>query len=204
MKSLKEIRDRRGLSQRRLAQRAGVSFRALQMIEAGQTDVRLSSLARIAAALGTPEAVVRSELERLLTDDPDSVVAISRKINADGEASWKLWLFEFVDTFRRSPRIDIVVVPPSPETNARIHALLASTVETLCAELGMPSPWWCGGVGVLLEPWFVAGIENLKAIALAESRRISASATFSCSQISWRGFEYAHGRSNHAAIPCSG
>lgn len=169
MKTLKEIRGRRGLSQRRLAQQAGLSFRGLQMIEAGQTDMRLSSLARIASALGTPESVVRSELERLLADDPDSVVSVSRKIHADGDASWKLWLFEFVDAFRHSPRKELVMAPPSPETGARIGALLASTVEALCAERSQPSPWWCGGVGVLPEPWFVAGIENLKAIALAES-----------------------------------
>jgi transcriptional regulator with XRE-family HTH domain len=169
MKSLKEIRDRRGLSQRRLAQQAGVSFRALQMIEAGQTDMRLSSLGKIATALGTPEAVVRAELERLIAIEPDSVVAVSRRIHADGETSWKLWLFEFVDAFRRAPRTDLVVAPPSPETSTRVSALLASTVEALCAERDVPCPWWCGGVGVLPEPWFVAGIENLKAIALAES-----------------------------------
>ncbi len=169
VKTLKNIRDRRGLSQRRLAQQAGVSFRALQMIEAGQTDVRLSSLTRIASALGTPGAVVRSELERLLADDPDSVVAVSRKIHADGDASWKLWLFEFVDAFRRSPRRELVIAPPSPETRTRLRALFASTVEALCAERGEACPWWCGGVSGLPEPWFVAGIENLKAIALAES-----------------------------------
>lgn len=146
-----------------------MSFRALQMIETGQTDVRWSSLVKIASALGTPAEVMQAEFDRLLADDPDSVVAVSRKILADGETSWKLWLFEFVDAFRRSPRQNLVIVPPSPETGARILGLLASSVETLCAECGMPSPWWCAGVGVLSEPWFVAGIENLKVTALVES-----------------------------------
>jgi transcriptional regulator with XRE-family HTH domain len=169
MNTLKEIRTQRGLSQRNLAQQAGVSFRALQMIEAGKTDMRLSSLVRIASALGTPAAVLRHELECLLADAPDSVIAISRKINANGEASWKLWLFEFVDTFRRLPRKELVSTPPSPETSTRIRALLASTVEALCADCNMPCPWWCGGVTFLPEPWFVAGIENLKTAALVES-----------------------------------
>ena len=169
MNALKEMRGRRGLSQRKLAKQAGVSFRALQMIEAGQTDMRLSSLEKIASALGTPAGLIQAELDRLLADDPDSVVAVSRKINADGEMSWKLWLFEFVDAFRRSPRNDLVGAPPSPETSIWIRALLASTVEALCAECGLACPWWCGGVGVLRKPWFVAGIENLKATALVES-----------------------------------
>ncbi len=146
-----------------------MSFRALQMIEAGQTDVRFSSLVRIASALGTPAGVIQAELDRLLAHDPDSVIAVSRKINTDGETSWKLWLFEFVDSFRREPRNDLLTAPPSPETSPRIRALLASTVEALCAECDMPSPWWCGGIDVLPEPWFVAGIENLKATALVES-----------------------------------
>lgn len=169
MNSLREVRNRHGFSQRALAQKAGVSFRALQMIEGGQRDVRLSSLERIATALGVGAGAIRSELDGLLSTDPDSVVAVSRKINADGEASWKLWLFEFVDAFRRSPREELVRVPPCADTNDRIRALLACTVEALCDECGVVCPWWCGGVGVLPEPWFVSGIERLKAIALVES-----------------------------------
>lgn len=169
MNSLKKVRNRRGLSQRALARKAGVSFRALQMIEGEQRDMRLSSLERIASALGFPAGVIRCELDRLLSDDPDSVVAVSRRITADGEPSWKLWLFEFVDAFRRSPQEALIRVPPPAETNDRIRALLACTVETLCDECGVVCPWWCGGVGVLPEPWFVSGIERLKAIALVES-----------------------------------
>ncbi len=44
-----------------------------------------------------------------------------------------------------------------------------STVETVCAEVSLPSPGWCCGVEALDSPWFVAGIENLKASALIES-----------------------------------
>lgn len=169
MNSLREVRNRRGFSQRALAKKAGVSFRALQMIEGGQRDVRLSSLERIASALGVPAGAIRMELDCMLSSDPDSVVAVSRKINADGEASWKLWLFEFVDAFRRSPREELVRLPPCADTNDKIRTLLACTVETLCDECGVACPWWCGGVGVLPEPWFVSGIERLKAIALVES-----------------------------------
>jgi len=169
MKCLRETRIRRGLSQRRLASRAGVSFRAVQLIEAGKTDPRLSSLDRIATALGTPAGVLESELGRLLAENQDSVVSISRRILADGGASWKLWLFEFVDAFRRHPGADLVEAPPASGMNDRLRCLLAATVETVCAEAGLPAPWWCSGVAGLPVPWFVAGVENLKALALAES-----------------------------------
>ena len=146
-----------------------MSFRSLQMIEAGQTDPRLSSLVKIASALGTSAPVLQAGLDRLVSEDPDSVVGISRRISADGDASWKLWLFEFVDAFRRSPCEELVADPPAAETSDRIRCLLASTVEALCAERRRPAPWWCAGAGILPAPWFVAGVENLKALALVES-----------------------------------
>lgn len=166
---LKQARDRQGVSQRRLAQRAGVSFRALQMIEAGQTDPRLSSLVKISSALGVPGPAIATELGRVIAEAPDAVVSVSRRIHAESDRSWKLWLFEFVDAFRRCPSEDLVASPPVPETSDRVRSLLASTVETLCQECRTPTPWWCGGMGPLAKPWFVAGVENLKATALVES-----------------------------------
>jgi transcriptional regulator with XRE-family HTH domain len=169
MRNLKEIRDQRGLSQRGLAGLAGVSFRTLQMIEAGETDPRLSSLSKVALALGIPAGTVESELARLFAVDPDAVVSISRRICEDGEASWKLWLFDFVDAFRRTPDRKLFDAPPVAETSERVRCLLASTIEELCNECGLRRPWWCAGVGPLERPWFVAGMENLKATALIES-----------------------------------
>ena len=169
MDALKKARNRRGLSQRQLAGQAGVSFRALQMIEAGQTNPRLSSLVKIASVLGTPESLIPAELGRLICEHADSIISVSRKVCTESEASWKLWLFEFVDAFRRCPSEDLIASPPIRETGDRLRALLASTVESLCQEHDMPAPWWCGGVGALVTPWFVAGVENLKATALVES-----------------------------------
>jgi len=166
---LKQVRDSQGVSQRRLAQRAGVSFRALQMIEAGQTDPRLSSLVKISSALGIPSSAIPAELGRVIAEDPDSIVSVSRRLCAESDASWKLWLFEFVDAFRRCPSENLVASPPVLETSDPIRCLLASTVETLCGERSIPVPWWCGGVGPLASPWFVANVENLKATALVES-----------------------------------
>lgn len=38
----------------------------------------------------------------------------------------------------------------------------------LCDELGLEPPAWLAAVPASPLPWFVAGMENLKAIALAE------------------------------------
>lgn len=49
---LSELRRSRGLSQTEVAARMGTSQSALARLESGQADVRVSTLARYAAALG--------------------------------------------------------------------------------------------------------------------------------------------------------
>ena len=68
-----------------------------------------------------------------------SVGAISARILADGENSWKGWLAELVDDFRRQPEMTLIATPPPAALPARIRCLLAATVEALCAERGCPN-----------------------------------------------------------------
>ena len=91
------------------------------------------------------------------------------KINilADPE-HWLLHLMEFVDAFRRN-RSSAIVARPFQLTDKKLDALLASTAEYLCNETGIAAPAWLGEVPASPEPWFVSGLESLKAIALAES-----------------------------------
>lgn len=51
--TLKQWREVRGLSQRALAERAGMPYSMVARIELGQTDPRLSTLRRLAEALAT-------------------------------------------------------------------------------------------------------------------------------------------------------
>ena len=50
-----------------------------------------------------------------------------------------------------------------------MDALLASTAESLCDESGIEPPDWIAGIPACSHPFFVSGIENLKAIAIVES-----------------------------------
>ena len=158
-----------GLSQRRFASRAGVSFRALQMLEAGHTDPRLSTLEKIGEALGHPAGGLTEIISDYWSEDDDSIVAVSARIAEEGEDSWKIRLFEFVDAFRAFPRGSLIEYPPFTKVSLRMRCLMTATVETLCRRYGIEIPWWCAGSGVLPSPWFVSGVENLKAIALVES-----------------------------------
>jgi hypothetical protein len=83
--------------------------------------------------------------------------------------SWKVHLFDLVDRFRRDRDTRLIESGPIADLDGRLLALLASTVETLCDECGAPPPSWCRGILALARPWFVSGIENLKAMALVES-----------------------------------
>ena len=120
-------------------------------------------------ALGLPAGGIERTLRHSIEQDPDSIVLVSLRIQADGLDSWPLHLFNFVDAFRSAPRESLVRDPPMEGLDRKVKCLLASTVETLCADQHVDMPEWCFGVRGLDEPWFVAQIENLKAMALVES-----------------------------------
>lgn len=81
---------------------------------------------------------------------------------------WCVHLMDFVDDFRRrkDPR---AVAQPFELTDEKTDALLASTAEAICDELGIQPPDWLASVPACTDPYFVAGIENLKAISIVES-----------------------------------
>ncbi|MFA6093684.1 MAG: helix-turn-helix transcriptional regulator [Elusimicrobiota bacterium] len=185
---LRDGRRRLGISQREFAARSDVAFRTIQLIEKGEHDARLSTLTKIARALGCPGTGVNSAVEHALEPAGDSLASASALI-AQGEESrrdskrprsgldeesrrdsnWKQPFFDFVDAFRRTPGPGLVAQPPEPGLSDRMQALLACAAEELCAEQGIAPPLWCAGVRPLAQPWFLAGMESLKASALMES-----------------------------------
>ena len=82
--------------------------------------------------------------------------------------NWRIPFMEFVDDFRRLK--DPGLIEEAFEFNNDIFdPLLASTIEYLCDESGIEAPTWVWEVPQCKDPWFVSGVENLKAIAIAES-----------------------------------
>lgn len=169
MDALRIARLARGLSQRELASRAGLSFRGYQLLERPDHNASLRTLEKVAKVLGLPPAGARLALEGFLSLPPESIRAAGLRILEDGPESWTVHLFDFADAFRRARRPDLVRDPPPPLRSERLDAIVAGTVEALCAEACIPAPPWCLAVPPLAEPWFVAGVENLKASALVES-----------------------------------
>lgn len=83
--------------------------------------------------------------------------------------SWKLKMGEFMDAARRDIR-SLEQEPVFTRGDERLRALAACVAEALSAEQGAESaPEWAAAVPPLTRPWFVAGMESLKAMALVES-----------------------------------
>ena len=81
---------------------------------------------------------------------------------------WKLYFYDFVDEFRRSRNIEMIA-EPFELNDDKTDALLASTVEKLCDELKIKTPDWIKKIPACKEPYFVSGLENLKAISIVQS-----------------------------------
>jgi len=168
MNVIRQARERRGYSQRELAKRAGISFRCVQQLENPRHNWSVQSVERVGKALAIPRGALRYHFDHPFTIPADSVEDVSLRIVDEGFESWKLHLFNFVDRFRDTCDPHLIERGPVEELDPRLRALMASTVETLCS----PAPAWCRGIEALKEPWFVAGIESLKASALIESPAI--------------------------------
>lgn len=169
MELLKKTRESRGFSQRSLAKKAGVSFRCVQQLEAEEHNWRVGSIRRVSQALGLPIGGLDYFCGRYLSLIPDSVEDISLRIHRDGANSWRIHLFDFVDRLRSDRNPELIKRPPIDDLDTSIRSLIASTVETLCNDLELSTPSWCRSIPALTDPWFVSGIENLKASALVES-----------------------------------
>lgn len=91
----------------------------------------------------------------------------SQSLRAD-PVNWRVAVMDFVDDFRfhRDPA---AAAQPPVAVDARLDAMLASVTETLCREIGVEPPAWALHTPACPRPWFVSGMESLKAIALAES-----------------------------------
>lgn len=79
-----------------------------------------------------------------------------------------IYLMDFVDDFRYYKNTAALSEPYKLSGNSW-DALLASTAEYLCDEMHLEAPEWVRKVPSCNTPWFLSGLENLKAIALAES-----------------------------------
>ena len=169
MNVIKHIRIKNGYSQREFARKSLLSFRGVQLLEKSDHNWRLTTLQKVASSLDLPSAGIEMILYQYLEQNSNSIMISSIRIASDGNASWPLHLFNFVDAFRDTSDESLIQLAPHEALDEKIKALLASTVETLCQDLKINVPEWCKSIPRLKAPWFVAEVESLKPMALVES-----------------------------------
>lgn len=156
----------KGLSERVVAEHAGIARSTVRAVAARASTVELKSLASVAEATGS--AVVVMFVPEVWQADC-STVAVSYKVLRDGDASWKIHFMDLVDEFRRSLDPSLLLLPPPTGLRPELRALLAGIVLTLAQEADMDAPPWARKRHELPRPWFVSETESLKAMALLES-----------------------------------
>ena len=78
-----------------------------------------------------------------------------------------VYIMDFVDDFRKAK--DPALAEDFIPDGTPLDALLASIVEALCLEMNLEPPDVVFNVPPLKSPYFVSGIESLKAITIVES-----------------------------------
>lgn len=81
---------------------------------------------------------------------------------------WQIPFANFLDDFRRHKSLR-AIAEPLELSDRKLDALLASTAEALCDELGLEPPSWLSDIPECEQPYFVGEIERLKAISIVES-----------------------------------
>ena len=92
----------------------------------------------------------------------------TREKIANDRKWWAIHLMNFVDDFRRS-KDRRAIEEPFRRRERKMDALVAATVESLCDELAIEPPQWLEEIPECEEPWFVSGLEKLKAITIVQS-----------------------------------
>ena len=167
MRLLASLRRAQNLSERDVASAAGIARETLRACERDERAVRSDIVDSVAHVLA------REVLHVIVPDRPAasewSTVAVSLNIMRDGFDSWKVHLMDFVDEFRRFYDARLLLLPPVPGLDERLRALMASVCCALCKEAGIDKPDWARRQYFLPQPWFVYGMESLKATAIVES-----------------------------------
>ena len=118
-----------------------------------------AALGRLGRGKSSPAKKVSSRKNGRLGGRPPSAVI----------RDWTVFM-DAVDECRRNRTVAPLHAVFLKSRITRERALITSTARYLCTrEFGCSSPNWASESIWLRDPWFVSGVENLKAMALIES-----------------------------------
>jgi len=156
------------LSERSEARRAGLSRTTLRGIRKAEINPTVRTLERLALSRGEAIQVFSVPLDATFDSSYSTAVASQTTVQ-NGFDSWKIHFFDFVDEVMRRRDYRLVILPPVNALDTKLKTLMAAVVLELCHQLHWSDPDWAIKAPRLKRPWFVSGIENLKASAILES-----------------------------------
>jgi transcriptional regulator with XRE-family HTH domain len=171
---IRSARQRSGLTQSELAERAGTSQPTVARYESGVLVPRLETLLRLVTATEHTLVMSAHPTVRRGALPIDGVAAdLPSLIHTDGvRAIWRR-LLDFVDDYRESSRVGkgwLVEASPQLIGDPRVDAALAGVVEELCTEATLPAPSWVDMPSRFVAPWwFVNELPGLEATAMRDT-----------------------------------
>jgi len=167
---LRRARADAGLTQTRLAERAGTTQSAIAAYEAGTREPTIPVLARMINATGARlDLDVAPDLSLYRLADVARDIAATDPVD---EARRLRLVFEFLRGAQEDgrPLVLLVVAEPPATGDARFDALLAAVAEDLCVHAGEVPPAWVHHPSRVLDhAWWVSDLPSARAAALVHS-----------------------------------
>ena len=164
---LKAARASAGLTQRTLAQRAGVPQPTIAAIETGRRQPTVALLGRVLAA---------ADRHLMLSANyrPMTLAELARHVaGADEESTRFRLVLEFLDEYRAEPessRDQLVVERPSWTGSAQWDAMLGALAEHCAVHDGYRVPEWAFEPSRYLGvSWYPTNLPTVRAAAIAHS-----------------------------------
>jgi transcriptional regulator with XRE-family HTH domain len=163
--TVKERRNRLGLSVRDVATLAGVSYPTVSRIENGHEDPRWSTVVKLAEALGID---LPGQPSLSVTRLADLTGAYDR--NSLGEVQLDFTALRAVADYLdlHPAQLGRVIAPaPDPSGLPVLDNVLAAMAETLADGAGVARPAWVLAVAPLTMPWMSPGTPAMRARHMA-------------------------------------
>lgn len=156
---IRRARTQRGLSQRALADRAGVEQSTIARIELGDTDPAYSTVVRLLNAAGF----------RLPHPEPSIPTLAEAATNGD-ELDWTM-LRSVTDLAERDPSSVRLLIGGEPPRTAGLIArtILAAVAAFLAERARIQAPAWARNTPPLVDPWHPEGTPRMVRQTIAET-----------------------------------
>ncbi len=152
-------REQRGLSQRALAERAGVEQSTIARIELGEADPAFSTVVRLLDAAGFR-----------LPDPEPAIPTLAEAATGDEGIDWTM-LRSVTDLAERDPSSVRLLIggEPPPTTDTVARTILAAVAAHLADEARIRVPTWARRTPALDHPWHPDGTPRMVRQTIAET-----------------------------------